>query len=79
LIKKLLRTYQSKRLGRTKGGTGAVMKHKWFSGLDWEALLAKSLPVPIYPNVKNCEDMSNFEKYTDAPDGAKKCNWNPDF
>lgn len=55
------------------------MKHKWFSGLDWEALLAKSLPVPIYPNVKNCEDMSNFEKYTDAPDGAKKCNWNPDF
>lgn len=63
LVKKLLRTYQSKRLGRTKGGTAAVMKHKWFSGFDWDALMKKTMDVPIKPKVKNMEDISNFDTY----------------
>lgn len=71
LVKKLLRTYQSKRLGRTKGGTAAVMKHKWFSGFDWDALMNKSMTtVPIKPNVKNEEDMSNFDLYPSDNDAA---------
>ncbi len=63
LVKKLLRTYQSKRLGRTKGGTAAVMKHKWFSGFDWDTLMNKTMNVPIQPKVKHDEDMSNFDFY----------------
>lgn len=63
LVKKLLRTYQSKRLGRTKGGTAAIMKHKWFSGFDWNALMKKEMDVPIKPEVKNMEDISNFDAY----------------
>ena len=68
LVKKLLRTYQSKRLGRTKGGTAAVMKHKWFSGFNWDALLNKKMPVPIEPQVKNMEDASNFDEYPENDD-----------
>ena len=63
LIKKLLKTYQSKRLGRTKGGAGAIMKHNWYSGFDWDALLEKRMKVPILPRVKNAEDASNFDEY----------------
>jgi len=65
LVKKLLKTSQSKRLGRTKGGTAAVMKHKWFSGFDWDALRNKKLEVPFKPKVASMEDASNFDKYSD--------------
>ena len=68
LVKKLLRTFQSKRLGRTKGGTAAVMKHKWFSGFDWDALMNKTMNVPIKPKVKSMEDMSNFDSYPSDED-----------
>jgi serine/threonine protein kinase len=68
LVKKLLKTYQSKRLGRTKGGTSSVMKHKWFSGFDWDALLKKEMEVPIKPKIKDMEDTSNFDEYPDDED-----------
>ena len=35
LIKKLLHIDQSKRLGRTVGGTTAIMCHRWFANFDW--------------------------------------------
>jgi len=63
LVRKLLKTYQSKRLGRTKGGTSTVMKHKWFSGFDWDALSEKKLEVPIKPIVEDAQDASNFDEY----------------
>ena len=28
------------------------MKHKWYSGFDWEGLLKKQLEVPIEPQVR---------------------------
>lgn len=52
LIRRLLKINKSKRLGKTAGGARAVMKHKWFSGFDWEGLLKKQLEVPIKPNVR---------------------------
>lgn len=77
LVKKLLKTYQSKRLGRTKGGTAAVMKHKWFSGFDWDALQNRKLQVPHKPKVKSHEDSSNFDEYPDDDECTKECDWNP--
>ena len=35
LIRKLLHTDQSKRLGRTVGGTTAIMCYRWFANFDW--------------------------------------------
>jgi len=83
LVRKLLKTYQSKRLGRTRGGTAAVMKHKWFSGFDWDALLKKKLKVPIKPKLSSPEDSSNFDEYPeDAVEERqmKTCpEWNPEL
>ena len=83
IVKKLLKVYQSKRLGRTKGGASSVMKAKWFSGFDWESLLSKELEPPFVPEVKDPMDASNFDSYEeegDSDDGLarKPCNWNPE-
>lgn len=51
IVRKLLKINKSKRLGKAAGGAGSVMKHKWFSGFDWEGLLKKQLKVPIEPKV----------------------------
>jgi cGMP-dependent protein kinase len=78
LVKKLLKTYQSKRLGRTWGGATSVMKQKWFSGFDWNSLLERKLEVPLKPDVKDCEDASNFDEYPEEEDDfGKTTGWNP--
>lgn len=78
LVRKLLKTYQSKRLGRTRGGTSSVMKHKWFSGFDWDALLDRKLEVPIKPKVESVEDASNFDEYPEDDGDVKDCpGWRP--
>lgn len=52
LILKLLNTSKSKRLGRTMGGGGAVMQHRWYSDFDWDAHLEKRLDVPLQPKTQ---------------------------
>jgi CRP-like cAMP-binding protein len=80
ITKKLLKTYQSKRLGNTKGGTGAVMKHKWYAGFDWDALLNRKIDVPIKPRVNGNDDASNFDHYADDDGEVEVCNeWDPDL
>lgn len=53
LIKKLLHTEQTKRLGRTVGGTTAIMCHRWYSNFDWDALLEYRLEAPYIPEEKD--------------------------
>merc|ERR1719223_34080 len=74
LIKKLL-CEQSKRLGRTQGGAEEIVKHQWFSGFDWEALLAKEMKVPSKPNVGRLENLGRRDHPSHAPDSS----WNPKF
>lgn len=74
LIKKLL-CEQSKRLGRTQGGAAEIVKHQWFSGFDWDALLAKEMKVPSKPNVGKLESLGRRDHPSHAPD----CSWNPEF
>jgi hypothetical protein len=52
LIKKLLNISKSKRLGRTMGGGGAVMQHRWYTGFDWDAHLEKKLKAPLHPKTE---------------------------
>ena len=52
LILKLLNTSKSKRLGRTMGGGGAVMQHRWYSDFDWDAYLEKRLEAPLQPKTQ---------------------------
>lgn len=59
LIKKLLHTSQSKRLGRTVGGATTVMSHPWFTGFDWDALVNQKMRTPYLPEVRDPDDNSN--------------------
>jgi serine/threonine protein kinase len=45
LVKKLLTSDRSKRLGNLKGGADDIKKHKWFRGVDWQGLLNKTVQV----------------------------------
>jgi len=75
LVKKLLRTYQSKRLGRTKGGCAGIMKHRFFSGMDWAALTKRDMDVPIKPS----SDLNrNFDFFPEqSEDVVGESLWTP--
>lgn len=75
LIRKLL-CEQSKRLGRTQGGAAEIVKHQWFSGFDWDALLNREMEVPSKPNVGKLESLGKRDHH---PSHAPDCSWNPKF
>lgn len=66
LIKKLLRSQQGKRLGNTRGGTAAVVKHKWFSSFDWASLENGEAKAPHTPTVAGKDDVTNFDKFDEG-------------
>lgn len=66
IIKHLLVADVSKRLGMLKGGADDVKQHKWFSKIDWKALLAKKTPMSYRPPTKNAGDTSNFNTYPES-------------
>ncbi len=53
LIRKLLNVSKSKRLGRTMGGGGAVMQHRWYGDYDFDAHLEKRLKAPLMPKTQD--------------------------
>jgi len=66
LLKKLLASDRTRRLGNLKGGADDVKKHKFFKGIDWEALAEGQVKAPIQPIVKGEGDASNFETYKEV-------------
>jgi len=80
-IRKLLNPVQSRRLGKTRDGINAVIRHRFFSGFDWEGLLARTYPPPIQPSVKSPEDTSNFDEFFFSGDDEDliECDWAPPF
>lgn len=53
IIRRLLHTTQTKRLGRTVGGATTVMCHRWFSNFDWDGLMECRLKPPIEPEKRD--------------------------
>jgi CRP-like cAMP-binding protein len=78
LIKKLLRSQQGKRLGNSRGGTAAVIKHKWFSSFDWAGLESAETKAPHVPSISAPDDVTNFDTFEDA-DEPGPSSWNPDL
>ena len=66
-------------LGNGKGGCTGVLKHKWFSGFDWDGLLNYQLPPPIPVTVKDPLDASNFDAYEEEPDTLEESEWTPNL
>lgn len=63
LVLGLLEPNPGLRLGSLAGGMQDVMKHSFFTGFDWNALVAKSLVAPYVPEVKDSLDVHNFDIY----------------
>eukprot|EP00163_Fabomonas_tropica_P033203 TRINITY_DN861_c1_g1_i1.p1 TRINITY_DN861_c1_g1~~TRINITY_DN861_c1_g1_i1.p1 ORF type:complete len:329 (+),score=84.07 TRINITY_DN861_c1_g1_i1:450-1436(+) len=66
LIKRLLTADRTKRIGNLKNGAEDIKKHKWFRGLDWNALLNEDIPAPHVPEVTSDYDTHNFDKYPES-------------
>ncbi len=76
LIQLFLRADCQTRLGCTKvscgsindvkGGITEVKAHRWFQGVDWQAVLSRRIPSPWRPNVKNEVDTHYFDKYPEV-------------
>ena len=79
IVRKLLKLCASKRLGNGKGGSNAILKHKWYAGFDLEGLNSYTLDSPLKANIKvsSNADASNFDKYAEEPDTAPECDWTP--
>ena len=60
LIKKLLVKKQKNRLG-AKNGFDEIRTHPFFSNFDFQALIARKLPTPYKPVLKNSLDVGNFD------------------
>jgi protein kinase A len=70
LIKKLLVADLTKRFGCLKAGAADVKNHKWYTGMDWAALVDKELVAPVIPSVSDDTDTSNFDAYPDSLEEA---------
>ncbi|CAM9103226.1 unnamed protein product [Discosporangium mesarthrocarpum] len=66
IIKKLLTIDRTKRLGCVKGGSKMVKEHKWFTGIDWDAVYNGQVDPPFLPHVSGNGDTSNFEEYPES-------------
>ncbi|KAF4073034.1 hypothetical protein AMELA_G00254220 [Ameiurus melas] len=62
LIQKLLQKTPEKRLGAGEQDANEVKRHRFFQGVDWEALLAKRVKPPYLPSIKAPSDVSNFDE-----------------
>ncbi|GAA5913063.1 uncharacterized protein JCM6883_000505 [Sporobolomyces salmoneus] len=63
LIRRLLTADLTKRLGNLSGGAKDVKAHRWFEGVDWDAVTRKEIMAPIIPFTHTPGDSSNFERF----------------
>ncbi|GAB9463420.1 hypothetical protein Gpo141_00000882 [Globisporangium polare] len=70
LIKRLLTADLTKRYGCLKNGVEDIKKHKFFSGVSFDDLLARKGAAPIIPRVTTASDTSNFDPYPDSCEDA---------
>ncbi|XP_064455652.1 cAMP-dependent protein kinase catalytic subunit 3-like isoform X2 [Ornithodoros turicata] len=66
LIKKLLVTDRTKRLGSMKNGAEDVKRHRWFKGTNWEDVLEKRVKPPILPRVAHEGDTRYYDRYPET-------------
>jgi serine/threonine protein kinase len=68
IIKKLCQADRTKRLGCVKNGVAGIKKHKFYKGLDWKAVAARTENGPIAITLGGAGDTSQFENYPAVPD-----------
>lgn len=62
LLRKLLHPDPTKRLGGDESDAASIKAHKFFEGLDWDAVQRLELTPIFKPAVKDARDTSNIDK-----------------
>lgn len=70
LIKRLLTHDRAKRFGCLKNGAEDIQRHKWYKGMDWDALLKREIKPSFIPSVKASDDTSMFDRYPESTEGS---------
>mmetsp|Transcript_119537 Transcript_119537/g.234958 ORF Transcript_119537/g.234958 Transcript_119537/m.234958 type:complete len:366 (-) Transcript_119537:252-1349(-) len=70
LIKRLLTQDRAKRFGCLKNGAEDIQKHKWYKGMDWEALQNRQVKPSFIPAVKAADDTSMFDRYAESTEAS---------
>lgn len=64
LLKRLITSDLSRRLGNLHGGAEDIKRHAWFAEVTWDRLAKKDIDAPYVPPVKGgAGDASQFDKY----------------
>merc|ERR1712070_414254 len=66
LVKNILQADLSKRYGNLKDGPADIMQSKWISTINLALLEQHQIPAPFQVNVKDENDVSNFENIPDS-------------
>lgn len=65
LIRKLLNSDRTGRLGGAKEDAGEVKSHVWFADVNWAEVRDRKVQPPIIPKIAHTGDTSNFDDYSD--------------
>lgn len=68
LIKKLLTSDLTRRLGNLRNGARDIKRHPWFRGVDWTALQERRVKAPMVPRAQADDDTSYFDEYPEDED-----------
>ena len=49
-----------------KNGSDDIRKHRWFQGVDWQALYLRKIDAPIIVQVSSAGDSHYFEDYQNS-------------
>ncbi|KAL0894507.1 hypothetical protein ABMA27_013090 [Loxostege sticticalis] len=80
LVRNVLQVDISKRFGVMKNGAMDYKNHKWFRGIEWEAILNCRAPPPFVPKYRSPGDTGNFERYDEEPIApASYCRYESEF
>lgn len=66
LIKGLIKTNKSKRLGCLKNGANDIKNHSYFAGVNWDQVAKKEIKSPINLNLDSEASTKYFMKYRDS-------------
>lgn len=66
LLKRLLTPDLTKRFGNLKGGSEDIKRHAWFTGVDFNRILARQIRAPYVPHIRGEGDASHFDKYPET-------------
>ncbi|CAH2066112.1 unnamed protein product, partial [Iphiclides podalirius] len=80
LVRNTLQVDITKRFGVMKNGVMDYKNHRWFHGIEWEAILNCRFPAPFIPKYKSPGDAGNFDRYAEEPiQPASYCRYESEF